>query len=59
MGQAHPGRALPEGASTPNQLTLRTIEQQCNALLVEHGRLSSRSRGQCIRQRAEMTNNLR
>ena len=74
MRQAHPRGALPEGASTPNQQTLRTIEHERNALVVEqrrvnatalsrNGRNTGNSRvtrnGKRVRESAQVPNNLR
>ena len=65
MRQAHPRGALPKSASTPNQQTLRTIEQERNALVVElwHVNAAPVSRnarnGKRVRERAQVPDNLR
>ena len=71
MRQAHPRGALPEGASTPNQQTLRTIEHERNALVVEQRRMNATAlsrngritrvtrNGKRVRESAQVPNNLR
>src|SRR6185369_2662498 len=62
FGQAHPRRTLPEGSSAPDQLTLRTIEQERNAVLVGQRpqiRIGLRTFSERVRQCAQMAHNLR
>ena len=61
LGQTNPRRALPEGSSTPDQKTLRTIEHERNAVRIAKfiARWWNPPFVQGVGQRAQMTHYLR